>query len=128
MKTILLLASLMSSFYANAECWIVEDLHGAIYSPRNDYKLEEDRYGGKYMIAINGDNASVTYSGIDAGGISYRAISPNTIIGLSTEPNRNLIQTWVIQNDGTVLMTKTADGFGQFDSAQAMIGKVSGKC
>ncbi|MFL4429633.1 hypothetical protein REF28_01325 [Serratia marcescens] len=128
MKRFSLLMLAVFPLFANADCWIVEGLHGSIYSPRNNYKLAEDSYSGKYMLAINGDSASVTYSGVDAGGIIYRALSPNTIIGLSSDPDRNLIQTWVIQSDGTVLMTKTADGFGAFDSAQAMIGKVSGKC
>ena len=111
-----------------ATCWIVEGVSGSNYAKSESYKRLEDGYSGKFSIMIDGKRASVLYDGIDAGGMFYQALSKNTVIGVSGEPNKHAMETWLIQDDGRVLMTKTLSGFGGFDSAKAMVGKVTGSC
>ncbi|WP_193323350.1 hypothetical protein [Erwinia endophytica] len=77
---------------------------------------------------INPDYAVVIYDGLNGGGMVYKALSSNVVLGLTTEPGKHAMETWVIQDDGTVLMTKTTSGFGGFDSAKALVGKVTGRC
>lgn len=121
----LLIAAPLSSI---ASCWMVEQVKGSSYSERNSYKQTDDGYSGKFTIVINGNNAAVVYDGLDAGGMIYRPLSANSVIGMTTEQGKHAIETWVIQNDGTVLMAKTMSGFGGVDSTKAMVGKVTGIC
>jgi hypothetical protein len=44
-------------------------------------------------LVIDGDNATVLYDGMDAGGMIYRAMAPNIIVGLTTEPGKHAMET-----------------------------------
>nr|DAI72763.1 MAG TPA: hypothetical protein [Caudoviricetes sp.] len=123
----LLIASIPAC--ATADCWIVNDMKGVSYSARNDYKLETDSFSGTFKIKIDADNSSVTYSGEDAGGVSYKPFSSTHLIGFGTDGNGGTMsESWSIQPNGVVIMSKIISGYGQFDSTKAMTGKVSGKC
>lgn len=111
-----------------AACWSVTDVSGSSYSAREGYKRIDDGYSGKFTLVIDGDNAAVLYNGMDAGGMVYRALGHNIVLGLTTEPGKHAMETWVIQPDGTVLMSKTISGFGYMDSTKSMVGKVAGTC
>lgn len=128
MKSFIAIALTFLSMSASADCWQVEKMHGTRFSQDDNYASSEDGYSGKFMLTINGDFASVTYSGADAGSGITRALSPNSIITIGMDQGKTMLQTWTIQGDGTVMMTKTVSGYGSFDGAQAMIGKVTGKC
>lgn len=128
MKLLIFSYFMLASFGASAECWVVKDMKGANYAARNGYAFENDGFSGTFMISVDGKKASVRYSGNDAGGVEYGVISPNTIVGISDGENGKLIETWFISPDGNVKMTKMINGFGDFDSVKAMVGKVSGKC
>lgn len=120
--------SLFLTFSSSAACWIVEDVRGSSYADRNQYQREDDGFKGKFTILVTGQAATVLYDGADAGGMSYRPLTENVVVGLSSEPGKHAMETWVIQQDGTVLLTKTISGFPGFDSAKAMVGHVSGHC
>ena len=128
MKIIIATLIALVSVPASAECWIVKGMHGIDYAQRNNYEVEKDGFSGTFMISENGKDASIRYSGTDAGGITYMVLSPGTFIGISNEANGQAIENWNITQDGTVKMTKMINGFGGFDSVKAMVGKVSGKC
>ena len=128
MKKLVSAALIMASFGASADCWIVKDMKGASYASHDNYGFEKDGFSGTFMISIDGNNASVRYSGGDAGGVSYGAILPNTIVGINNNQNGQVIETWAIGKDGVVKMTKIINGFGGFDSAKAFIGSVKIKC
>ncbi|MEI7219130.1 hypothetical protein WCT79_19220 [Pectobacterium carotovorum] len=129
MKCVIAAMMALSSMSASADCWVVEEMKGTSFSERNAYKAESDGFGGTFMLSINGDMASVKYSGSDAGGVVYHALSPTSIIGLSSEGDtKRVVDSWVIQPDGKVLMSKTITGFGEFDSVKAFVGKVKSKC
>ncbi|MDU4094014.1 MAG: hypothetical protein E7H57_12180 [Pantoea sp.] len=119
---------LACSFTSTAGCWTVEGMHGSTYAERDKYAREDDGFSGKFTILVNGKTAAVLYDGVDAGGMIYQPLSDHVVIGLSTVPDKHAMETWVIQNDGKVLMTKTISGFNGFDSAKAMVGKVTGSC
>ncbi|WPU24882.1 hypothetical protein RI049_09145 [Cedecea neteri] len=116
------------SVSANASCWSVSGVKGSSYSEREGYSRIDDGYSGKFTIVIDGDNASVVYNGLDAGGMVYKPMGPNVVVGLTTEPLKHVMETWVIQQNGVVLMTKTLSGFGGVDSSKAMVGRVVGRC
>jgi 1,6-anhydro-N-acetylmuramate kinase len=77
---------------------------------------------------IDGERAAVLYDGLDAGGMVYRPFSDNVVLGLTTEPGKHAMETWVIQErwhrpyDQNNLWLWWA-GFIQGD-----IGKVTGNC
>lgn len=127
-KKFILASLLLSSFCARAECWIVKDMKGVISSSHSDYNFENDGFSGTFRIFADGDKASVTYSGSDAGGLSYGQILPNIIIGVSDNENGQVVETWSIGKNGIVKMTKVISGFGKFDSVKAMVGRVISKC
>lgn len=83
---------------------------------------------GSFMITIDEKNSSVVTNGTDAGGIKYIPISQNTLIGLSQSDSGEAVETWSINNDGKVMMTKVLTGWGRFDSSKAFVGDVTGKC
>lgn len=129
MKRLIVGALMLASFGASAECWIVEGMHGVNYSSRNNYAPEDDGFSGTFTIETTGDNASLQYSGADAGGVVYKAMSSNSIIGFSANgDNQRVVDSWVIQPDGAVLMSKTITGYGDMDSTKAFVGKVKSKC
>lgn len=113
---------------STAACWTVTGVKGSSYSEREAYKRIDDGFSGKFTLVIDGENAAVLYDGMDAGGMIYRAMGPNVIVGLTTEPGKHAMETWVIQRDGTVLMSKTISGFDYMDSTKSMVGKVVGSC
>lgn len=120
--------AMLFSVSVHAACWTVEGVKGSSYSEREGYSRIDDGFNGKFTIVIDGERAAVLYDGLDAGGMIYRPFSDNVVLGLTTEPGKHAMETWVIQKDGTVLMTKTISGFGGLDSSKAMIGKVTGNC
>lgn len=122
------LVTLLAAFSSFSACWTVEGVHGSTYADRDQYHRADDGFKGKFTILTNGASATVLYDGMDAGGMSYRTLAENVVVGLSSEPGKHGLETWVIQVDGTVLLTKTLSGFPGFDSAKAMIGHVSGHC
>ena len=129
MKRLIVGALMLASFGASAECWIVGGMKGVSYSASNKYSPQEDGFSGVFTIKTDGASADVQYSGADAGGVIYKAMSNNNIIGLSAAGNnQRVVDSWVIQEDGTVLLSKTISGFGNIDSAKAFVGKVKGKC
>lgn len=129
MKLIIAMAFLVFSFSVSAECWVVGDMHGISYSERNNFQPEEDGFSGKFIIKTNGEDASITYSGTDAGGMAYKALSKNSIIGIGANgETQRVIDSWVIHPNGTVLMSKTISGYGNMDSTKAFVGKVKRKC
>ncbi|EFC1284263.1 hypothetical protein CUV89_004737, partial [Escherichia coli] len=104
---------LFISFGATAECWVVGDMRGISYSERNNFHPEEDGFSGTFIIKTNGEDASITYSGTDAGGMAYKALSKNSIIGIGANgETQRVIDSWVIHPTGTVLMSKTISGYG----------------
>lgn len=129
MKLIIAMAFLVFSFSVSAECWVVGDMHGISYSERNNFHPEEDGFSGTFIIKTNGEDASITYSGTDAGGMAYKALSKNSIIGIGANgETQRVIDSWVIHPTGTVLMSKTISGYGNMDSTKAFVGKVKRKC
>lgn len=116
------------SLPAMSSCWSVGGVKGSSYSEREGYSRIDDGYSGKFTIVIDGENASVLYDGMDSGGMIYKPLSENVVIGITTEPGKHAMETWVVQHDGTVLMTKTISGFEGMDSSNAMVGKVVGRC
>lgn len=127
-KKFIFIGFLFSSFSTSAECWVVKDMKGVSSSSHSDYNFESDGFSGTFRIFADGDKASVTYSGSDAGGLSYGQILPNTIIGVSDNENGQVVETWNIGKNGIVKMTKVISGFGKFDSVKAMVGRVISKC
>ncbi|EPC4018127.1 hypothetical protein ACRZOS_002503 [Enterobacter kobei] len=125
---LLVAAALALPMVANASCWTVKDLKGSSYSEREAYSRIDDAFSGTFTIVIDGDNATVLYDGLDGGGMVYRAMSKNVVVGITTEPGKHAMETWVIQPDGVVLMSKTLSGFGGMDSTKAMVGRVAGQC
>ncbi|MFP2273247.1 hypothetical protein ACLEXX_02090 [Enterobacter ludwigii] len=121
-------AVLLLPLASNASCWTVKDLKGSSYSEREGYSRIDDKFSGTFTIVIDGDNATVLYDGLNGGGMIYRAMSKNVVVGLTTEPGKHAMETWVVQPDGVVLMSKTLSGFGGMDSTKAMVGKVAGVC
>lgn len=129
MKLIIAMAFFVFSFSVSAECWVVGDMHGISYSERNNFQPEEDGFSGTFIIKTNGEDASITYSGTDAGGMAYKALSKNSIIGIGANGETQLvIDSWVIHPNGTVLMSKTISGYGNMDSTKAFVGKIKRKC
>ena len=129
MKLIIAMAFLVFSFSVSAECWVVGDMRGISYSERNNFHPEEDGFSGTFIIKTNGEDASITYSGTDAGGMAYKALSKNSIIGIGANgETQRVIDSWVIHPNGTVLMSKTISGYGNMDSTKAFVGKVKRKC
>ncbi|WP_048224783.1 hypothetical protein [Citrobacter sp. BIDMC108] len=128
MRYLMFLAFFLSTASASAECWVVKDMKGVNSASHGDYNFEKDGFSGTFRISADGDKASVTYSGSDAGGLSYGHILPNTIIGVSNNENGQVVETWIIGKNGMVKMTKVINGFGDFDSVKAMVGKVVSKC
>ncbi len=129
MKLIIAMAFFVFSFSVSAECWVVGDMHGISYSGRNNFQPEEDGFSGTFIIKTNGEDASITYSGTDAGGMDYKALSKNSIIGIGANgETQRVIDSWVIHPNGTVLMSKTISGYGNMDSTKAFVGKVKRKC
>nr|WP_307833704.1 hypothetical protein [Candidatus Symbiopectobacterium sp. 'North America'] len=128
-KSVIAAILVLASVSARAECWIVGDMKGVTFAEHNSYKAENDGFSGAFMISISGELAAVKYSGADAGGVVYHALSPTSIIGLSTEgDSKRVVDSWVIQPTGKVLMSKTITGFGKFDSVKAFVGNVKSKC
>lgn len=103
-------------------------MKGTTYSKSDNYTASEDEYSGKFMIAINDQSASITYSGFDTSGVIYRSLAPNTVVGLSIGDKKFVIENWSIQQDGIVLMNKLISGYGNLDSTKSMIGKILSKC
>ncbi len=129
MKLIIAMAFFVFSFSVSAECWVVGDMHGISYSERNNFHPEKDGFSGTFIIKTNGEDASITYSGTDAGGMAYKALSKNSIIGIGANgETQRVIDSWVIHPNGTVLMSKTISGYGNMDSTKAFVGKVKRKC
>lgn len=129
MKLIIAMAFFVFSFSVSAECWVVGDMHGISYSERNNFQPEKDGFSGTFIIKTNGEDASITYSGTDAGGMAYKALSKNSIIGIGANgETQRVIDSWVIHPNGTVLMSKTISGYGNMDSTKAFVGKVKRKC
>lgn len=129
MKLIIAMAFLVFSFSVSAECWVVGDMRGISYSERNNFHPEEDGFSGIFIIKTSGEDASITYSGTDAGGMAYKALSKNSIIGIGANgETQRVIDSWVIHPNGTVLMSKTISGYGNMDSTKAFVGKVKRKC
>jgi hypothetical protein len=127
MKWMLMVALLMP-VSSMASCWNVDGLKGSNYSAGDGYSRIDDGYSGKFTIMVKPNYAVVLYDGADAGGMVYRAISDRVIVGMTSEPMKNVMETWVIQNDNTVLFTKTISGYGSSDSVKAMVGRISGIC
>ena len=100
---LLIAAALALPMVANASCWTVKDLKGSSYSEREGYSRIDDAFSGTFTIVIDGDNATVLYDGLDGGGMVYRAMSKNVVVGLTTEPGKHAMETWVVQPDGVVL-------------------------
>ncbi|EDJ8984934.1 TPA: hypothetical protein O7142_000928 [Salmonella enterica] len=120
---------LFISFGATAECWVVGDMHGISYSERNNFQPEEDGFSGSFIIKTNGEDASITYSGANAGGMAYKTLSENSIIGIGANgETQRVVDSWVIHPNGAVLMSKTISGYGKMDSTKAFVGKVKRKC
>nr|WP_240760427.1 hypothetical protein [Escherichia coli] len=92
MKRLIAGMFLFISFGATAECWVVGDMRGISYSERNNFHPEEDGFSGTFIIKTSGEDASITYSGTDAGGMAYKALSKNSIIGIGAngETQRSL--------------------------------------
>lgn len=106
MKQFLAAMFLFISFGATAECWVVGDMRGISYSERNNFHPEEDGFSGTFIIKTSGEDASITYSGTDAGGMAYKALSKNSIIGIGANgETQRVIDSWVIHPTGTVLMS-----------------------
>lgn len=120
--------ALVASFSSAASCWTVVGVKGSSYSEGEGYKRIDDSYSGKFTIVIDGDNASVLYDGLDAGGMVYRPMADNVVVGITTESKGYVMETWVIQPDGNVLMNKTISGTAGMDSTKAMVGAVVGRC
>ncbi|HFI9734475.1 TPA: hypothetical protein ACGSVI_000082 [Escherichia coli] len=111
---------LFISFGATAECWVVGDMRGISYSERNNFHPEEDGFSGTFIIKTSGEDASITYSGTDAGGMAYKALSKNSIIGIGANgETQRVIDSWVIHPTGTVLMSKTISGYRRVKSPNA---------
>jgi len=83
--------SLFLTFSSSAACWIVEDVRGSSYADRNQYQREDDGFKGKFTILVTGQAATVLYDGADAGGMSYRPLTENVVVGLSSEPGKHAI-------------------------------------
>lgn len=129
MKLIIAMAFFVFSFSVSAECWVVGDMRGISYSERNNFHPEEDGFSGTFIIKTSGEDASITYSGTDAGGMAYKALSKNSILGIGANgETQRVIDSWVIHPNGTVLMSKTISGYGDMDSTKAFVGKVKRKC
>lgn len=56
------------SFSVSAECWLVKDMKGQTSISDNYRNFVKDGFSGTFMISVDGDKASVRYSGSDAGG------------------------------------------------------------
>lgn len=127
MKISLCTLLLLLPLYSNADCWVAKNMKGTSYSQSEDYKRIDDGFSGTFMITIAEKNSSVVTNGIDADGISYLQISPNTLMGFSQSKTGAVVETWAI-NDSKVLMTKVMTGWGEFNSAKSFVGDVVGKC
>ncbi|CAI2140469.1 Uncharacterised protein [Serratia fonticola] len=128
MKKIIIAMLALASLPASAECWVVSNLKGSTFMKDDAYKRTDDGFSGSFMITIDEKSSSVVTNGTDAGGIKYIPISQNTLIGLSQSDSGEAVETWSINNDGKVMMTKVLTGWGGFDSSKAFVGDVTGKC
>lgn len=117
----------LTSLSASAECWIVGNLAGTSYFKGDDYKPVLDKYNGTLMITIKGDQANVVTSGPSSLGIDYLSAASNTVMGVSSDPSRPVIEVWSI-NGNKVTLTKSVSGWGKIDSVKAFVGDVVGKC
>ncbi|CAI1109167.1 TPA: hypothetical protein ACSTLY_002273 [Serratia fonticola] len=128
MKRIIVAMLALAVLPASAECWVVSNLKGSTFMKDDGYKRIDDGFSGSFMITIDEKNSSVVTNGADAGGMKYIPTSKNTIVGLSQSDSGEAVETWSINNDRKVLMTKVITGWGGFDSSKAFVGDVVGKC
>lgn len=128
MNKLVVLFIILFPLTINAKCWIVGDMKGTTYSKTDNYTASKDEYSGKFMIAINDQSASITYSGFDTSSVIYRSLAPNTVVVLSIGDKKFVIESWSIQQNGIVLMNKLIPGYGNLDSTKSMIEKILSKC
>ncbi|MDE1487979.1 hypothetical protein KKI90_16885 [Xenorhabdus bovienii] len=128
MKKLIALLIILFPFSANAECWVVDGMSGIRYAQDDHYQPKKDGFSGTFEVNVEPEAAYVKYSGVDAGGMKYVPTSSNTLIGLSSNGNQQVVESWIFQSNNVVLMTKSVAGYGDFDSIKAFIGKVKSKC
>jgi len=56
-------------------------------------------------------------------------VAPNSILCANISPGQSTVAVWSVDaKAGVSYMTQTRAGFGVFDGAAAMVGRVLGKC
>lgn len=127
-KKIILGSLLLSSFCANAECWIVSNLIGqSQFSP--EYKSKKDKAVGTYFISIDKGSASLSSAnGAYNSGLNYFPTSPLSMMGVSSSDRGYFIETWAITPDKKAIYTKVRIIDGGHNQLSSFIGDVTGKC
>lgn len=126
MKELVILALILASFGAKAECWVVDNLKGqSQFSP--DYVVQKDNAIGIYHVSITADKASLS-SADNAyySGLQYTPLSTTSMIGRNEDSA--LTETWTITTDGKALYTKIRNSSAGKSQLSSFIGDVKGKC
>lgn len=127
-----LLATILLSSAAQANCWLINNLHGRASMSGDNYDFIEDgTTGSVFKLIIDGKNASVVE--INSGyksDMSYTAMSNNTIVGMYEAGGGITVETWSITTDKKVLYSKVMNtpGIQMMTSTKSFVGDVIGNC
>lgn len=124
-KTIVLILSILTSPFCNAECWKIGDLKGYSSRAGSEYKISEDSFTGKtFMVQISGATSAVVPNDL-----TCKEVSSTSLVCISSEKNRGVVETWSIDpKNGVALYTKSVSGYNIFDGGNLFIGKIIGTC
>lgn len=123
---------LFISSAAQADCWLVANLHGHGAMSGDNYIFGKDGVTGSvFQLSIDGKNAAIT--DISSGYKSemfYTPLSSNTIVGVYKAGGGITIETWSITTDKKVLYSKVINspGIQMMTSTKAFVGDVVGNC